>query len=238
MLYLRSSTVHSLCCPLRSKIRRATSETDGVMEQMADCGCEFEPTDDEQRRTLLFVLFINAIMFAVEITVGILATSTGLTADSLDMLADASVYAISLYAVGRASSVRRSAASISGVLQIVLGIGVLIEVCRRFFSGGDPIGMAMIAMGCVAFLANALCLWLLSKHRHGDVNFRASWIFSANDVIANAGVILSGVLVILLGSQLPDLAIGIVIAGVVVRGGVRILAESKASIEEPQSQVP
>lgn len=117
---------------------------------MADCGCEFEATNDEQRKTLRLVLGINAIMFLVEITAGVLTESTGLAADSLDMLADASVYAVSLYAVGRAASVKRTAATASGVLQITLGVGVLIEACRRFFFGGDPVGLAMVAMGCVA----------------------------------------------------------------------------------------
>lgn len=199
---------------------------------MADCGCGFEATNDRQRRTLRLVLAINAIMFAIEITVGILAESTGLAADSLDMLADASVYAVSLYAVGRVARVKRAAATASGVLQITLGVGVLVEACRRFLFGGEPIGLAMIAMGCIAFAANALCLWLLARHRHGDVNFRASWIFTANDVIANAGVIISGVLVIALNSQVPDLTIGVVIAAVVIRGGVKILGEAKSDANE------
>lgn len=194
---------------------------------MTDCGCEFEANNDEQRTTLRLVLGVNAIMFVIEITIGILAASTGLAADSLDMLADASVYAVSLYAVGRAASVKRTAATASGVLQIILGGTVLVEACRRFFFGGEPAGIAMIAMGCVALVANAFCLRLLAKHRHGDVNFRASWVFSANDVIANAGVIVSGLLVIALGSRIPDLAIGIVIAVVVIRGGIKILGEAK-----------
>jgi Co/Zn/Cd efflux system component len=195
---------------------------------MTDCGCEFAATNDVQRLTLRWVLAINAFMFAVEITVGILAASTGLAADSLDMLADASVYAISLYAVGRSVGVRTTAASISGWLQIVLGVAVLAESCRRYFFGGEPIGTAMIAMGALALVANSWCLWLLSKHRHGDVNFRASWIFSANDVIANIGVIISGVAVLATGSQLPDLLIASIIAMVVVRGGVKILREANA----------
>ena len=111
---------------------------------MTDCGCELE--GDTQRRTLRVVLAINTAMFVFEIVAGMLASSTGLIADSLDMLADASVYAISLYAVGRAASIRRRAATASGVLQLVLGFGVLIEAVRRFIGGGEPIGMAMMAM--------------------------------------------------------------------------------------------
>nr|WP_084422353.1 cation transporter [Rubripirellula obstinata] len=153
------------------------------------------------------------------------AGSTGLVADSLDMLADASVYAISLYAVGRAARIRRGAATASGVLQLILGIGVLVEAGRRFVSGGEPVGLLMMGMGVVALTANSYCLRLIAKHKGGDVNFRASYIFSANDVIANIGVIISGLIVKLSGSQIPDLIIGILIAAVVVRGGVKILTD-------------
>lgn len=194
---------------------------------MADCGCELEAENDAQRSTLRVVLAINAAMFMAEMIAGLLASSTGLLADSLDMLADASVYAISLYAIGRAARIRRRAATASGVLQIVLGIGVLIEAGRRFFGDGEPIGVAMMSVGAVALVANAICLKLISKHKGGDVNFRASYIFSANDVIANIGVIISGALVLWTGSQVPDLVIGIIIAGVVLRGGVKILGEAK-----------
>ncbi|GAA5507894.1 cation transporter [Novipirellula caenicola] len=196
---------------------------------MSDCGCELEADGESQRKTLRMVLAINAAMFVAEIVAGLLASSTGLIADSLDMLADANVYAISLYAVGRSSSIRHKAATASGVLQVVLGISVLIEVVRRFIGGGEPIGAAMMGMGFVALIANAICLKLISRHKHGDINFRASYIFSANDVIANIGVIVSGLLVLLLGSQIPDLIIGIVIAAVVTRGGWQILTESKAA---------
>ena len=44
------------------------------------------------------------------------------------------------------------------------------------------------------------------------------------------GVILSGALVWALGSPYPDLVIGLIIALVVLRGGVRILKESNASV--------
>ena len=200
---------------------------------MGDCGCEFEASGDEQRWTLRIVLAINALMFVAEIVAGILADSTGLIADSLDMLADASVYAISLYAVGRASYVRRLAAKGSGLLQMALGTGVLIEATRRFYFGAEPIGWTMIATAAIALLATAICLRLLWKHRRGDVNFRASYIFSANDVIANVGVMISGTLVLSTGSQVPDLAIGILIAIVVLRGGIKIMGEARKESRAP-----
>jgi Co/Zn/Cd efflux system component len=52
---------------------------------------------------------------------------------------------------------------------------------------------------------------------------QASYIFSANDVIANLGVIVAGALVAFSGSRLPDLIVGTVIGLIVLHGARRIL---------------
>jgi len=199
---------------------------------MANCGCELDETAQLERKTLLALLAINGIMFVAESLVGWWAESTALIADSLDMFADASVYGISLYAVARSHRHQAGAATISGILQIALGIGVLVEVVRRFFYGSDPVSMLMIAVGAIALVANVSCLMLIAKHREGGIHMRASWIFSTNDVIANVGVIISGGLVMYLGNRYPDLIIGAIISFVVLRGGFHILREAKESREQ------
>ncbi len=192
---------------------------------MAGCGCEMEARNEQERHTLRIVLVINALMFLFEIVLGWVAQSTGLIADSLDMLADALVYAISLYAVGKAEALKDKAAQLSGVLQMMLALLVLADVLRRFLYGSEPVSMLMMSVGAVALVANSICLMLIARHRDGGVHMRASLIFSANDVIANLGVIVSGGLVWLLGSRYPDLIIGFIIAGLVLYGGIRILRE-------------
>lgn len=193
---------------------------------MTDCGCEVEVSSREEARVLWALLAINASMFLIEVGAGWIAESTGLIADSLDMLADAGVYAISLYAVGRAGRTKTNAAFASGVFQMLLAMGVLGDVTRRFILGSEPWSALMIGISLLALAANVSCLALLSKHRHGEVHMRASWIFSTNDVIANLGVIGAGALVAATGSRLPDLFIGVIIAGVVLRGGVRIVRDA------------
>ena len=61
---------------------------------MSDCGCKIEIKNREQSRVLKILLAINLVMFFIEITLGWISESTALIADSLDMLADATVYAI------------------------------------------------------------------------------------------------------------------------------------------------
>ena len=194
---------------------------------MSDCGCGTEQADQLERKTLIILLVINAVMFVAEFFLGWLAESTGLIADSLDMLADAGVYGLSFYAVGKGLQKQAKAANISGLLQVVLGLAVLLEVLRRFLFGSEPESFLIIAVGTVALIANVCCLVLISRHRESGVHMRASWIFSTNDVIANCGVILSGGLVWVFGSRYPDLIVGAVISAVVVRGGLQILREAK-----------
>lgn len=198
---------------------------------MAECSCGTEQADKLERRVLIVLLLINGFMFAAELILGWLAQSTGLIADSLDMLADATVYGLSLYAVGKGVAHQVKAAQVSGFLQIVLGLGVLLEVFRRLYFGSEPQSTLIMSVGTIALLANIICLVLISKHKEGGVHMRASWIFSTNDVIANLGVIVSGVLVAIVGSRMPDLAVGTIISLIVIRGGIRIVKDAKQTRE-------
>lgn len=198
---------------------------------MSGCGCGSTEAASLERRALFWLLGINGAMFFGEAVVGWLSESTALLADSLDMLADALVYAIALLAVGRSLRLQSIAAGASGNLQIALGLGVFAEVVRRYFYGSEPVSVAMMVVGGIALAANTACLAILAKHRDGGAHMRASWIFSTNDVIANIGVILSGGLVLLLGSRIPDLIIGGIISVVVLRGGVIILRTSRDTMQ-------
>ena len=100
----------------------------------------------------------------------------------------------------------------------------LSEVVRRFIAGSEPVSGLMMGMGLVALIANVICLVLISKKRDAGAHMKASYIFSANDVIANAGVILAGFLVAMTGSNYPDLVIGTVVGLIVLNGARRILS--------------
>jgi Co/Zn/Cd efflux system component len=196
---------------------------------MSGCGCEIEIQDKSERRVLIAFLLINGIMFVTELGVGWWAQSTALIADALDMLADAMVYGVGLYAVGKSLLVKVHAARISGSLQVLLGLLVLVDIVRRLIVGSEPVSILMMSMGVIALIANVTCLILIAKHREAEVHMRASWIFSKNDVIANLGVILAGGLVAWTGSRLPDLVIGLLVALLVIRGGILILQDAKAT---------
>lgn len=184
---------------------------------------ERAPGDHEEARVLKVLLAINGAMFIIEILVGFLAQSTGLIADSLDMFADAAVFALALAAVGKAHASKVRAAHLAGWLQVILAVFALGEVVRRALFGSEPQSVLMMGMGAVALAANATSLMLAAKKRDSGAHMKASYIFSATDVIANLGVILAGLLVAWSGSPYPDFIVGTVIAAVVMNGARRIL---------------
>lgn len=197
----------------------------------SNCGVGAGTGSAHERRILIIVLIINAVMFSAEFSAGLVAGSTALLADSLDMLADAIIYAIGLFALGRASHWRARAALTSGMLQLALGVGIAIEALVKIFSDGLPDVATMGLFGVLALLANTVCFVLLSRFRDGDINLRATWICSRNDMIGNVGVLIAAGLVIWLESGWPDIIIGLMIALVVIRSASRIGKEACSQLK-------
>lgn len=194
---------------------------------MSDCACSSAKADTlAQRRVLWFALALNSVMFVAETGTGLVAHSTGLIADGLDMLADAAAYAIALAAVTRSARFKANAATASGTILLLLGLGVLVEVGRRYLGAEQPDGHLMIVVGLVALLVNAAVLRMLGKQNRDEVHIHATWIFTRADVVANAAVIASGLAVLLTGNRTFDLIAGLGIGAFVIREALEILREA------------
>ncbi|MCB9637258.1 MAG: cation transporter [Sandaracinus sp.] len=191
---------------------------------------EPDASSASERGPLLGALAINGTLFVGELVAGIVFASMGLVADSLDMLADALVYSLSLAAVGRDASRKRSLAAASGYLQLGLAFAGLGEVVRRFFiPEAVPDVSAMIAVSVVALAGNVLTLWLLRGAKRGEAHVEASWIFTSNDVLVNVLVVVAGLLVWWSASRLPDLLVGGLMFLIVANGARRILGLARRS---------
>lgn len=188
-----------------------------------------DETDSISDKKLLWIVFaINAGFFLIEIVAGFIANSMGLVADSLDMLADAIVYGMSLMVVGGTIAKKKRVAKLSGFFQLGLAIFGLLEVVRRFIGvEASPDYLTMVFVSLFALIGNAASLYLLQKKKSKEAHMEASYIFTSNDVIANIGVIIAGLIVYFTHSAYPDLIIGTVVFLLVARGAFRILQLSK-----------
>ena len=183
--------------------------------------------DATERRILTIALGLNALMFVVGLVAGLLADSLGLVADSLDMLADALAYGLSIAAVGRSPLFKARVATMSGSLLLLLGLGVLIDAARRAWTGSAPESTIMLAVAVVSLVVNATVIRMLTRFRKGDVHLRAAWLFTRADVVANIGVIVSAILVLLTRSRFPDLIAGLAIGIYVLREAGEILKSAR-----------
>lgn len=180
----------------------------------------------DQRRVLVIVLLINAVMFVVEFGAGIVAGSTALMADATDMLGDALVYGVSLYAISRSNRWKAGAAAFKGMFILLLGLGIVVNVAVKLSSGVPPSSTLMLLFGGAALVANLICLSLLWRFRKQDVNMASTFECSRNDVIANCGVLVAAVAVAVLSSPWPDIIVGVAMAAVVLRSAIRVLGDA------------
>mgnify|MGYP001585154889 FL=1 len=178
------------------------------------------------KKVLFLVFFINFGMFFVEMVSGLVAHSNALLADSLDMLGDAFVYGISIAVLSKHPSVRARVSLVKGAVMFTLGLLVVVESILKIINPVVPIAETITLIGSLALLANAASFALLLKHKAKDLNVRSAWICSRNDVVANIGVIIAGLLVARFNSIWPDITAGLIIAFIVIQSSIQIIKES------------
>jgi Co/Zn/Cd efflux system component len=183
---------------------------------------------ERQGRVLKAVLAINAAMFVGEFGAGLLAGSAALLADSLDMLGDALVYGVSLYAVHRGALWQARAALSKGLVMLGFGAGVAIETLHKLVSGVPPDAAIMGLAGAAALGANALCFALLYRHRSDGLNMRSTWLCSRNDIVGNLAVLAAGATVASVGSVWPDVLVGAGVSLLFLRTAALVLRDSVA----------
>jgi cation diffusion facilitator family transporter len=197
---------------------------------MADCcedkSCEVAALRASHGRVLWIVLAINAVMFLVEGAAGVVAHSTSLLADALDMLGDALVYGFSLFVLMRSARWQASAALAKGAFMLVFGLGVLGEAIYKVFHPLMPGVETMGVIGGLALGANLVCFFLLYRHRSDNLNMSSTWLCSRNDIVANVGVLLAAGGSYALASRWPDVVVGATIAGLFLASSLGVLRKS------------
>jgi Co/Zn/Cd efflux system component len=200
---------------------------------MSDCcnnDCSVEALREKQRGTLQSVLGINAVLFLVILVAALYARSTALLADSLDNLGDALTYGLSLYAVSRDAGAKARVALFKGGLIFLAACVVATQVVYKLFVPSTPIFEIMGTFSLVGLAANSICLYLLWRHRHEDVNMSSVWECSRNDIASNISVFVAAGAVWLSGSGWPDILVALGLLCLLMRSAIRVIASAKAVV--------
>lgn len=200
---------------------------------MSDC-CDNDTAMNlargRQAGTLKAVLGINAFMFIVIVGAALYSMSSALLADALDNLGDALTYGLSLYAVSRSAATKARVALFKGGLIFLAACGVGGQVVYKLFVPTVPVFEIMGVFAVLGLAANALCLWLLSRHRHDDVNMSSVWECSRNDVVANVAVLVAAGAVWLTASGWPDLVVALCLVAFLMRSALNVLSSARTEL--------
>ena len=206
---------------------------------MSDCcsgGCASNkpPRDSCYRRVLWIALWVNALMFGVEIAAGWAAGSVALLADAVDFLGDAASYGISLFVLGLAPVWRSRTALLKGATMGGYGIFVLASALWHLQAGTVPKAQTMGVVGVLALTANCAVGVLLWAYRNGDANMRSLWLCTRNDAMSNVAVLLAALGVFGTGSGWPDLVVASVMGLLGLSAAYSVITHARRELRAPE----
>ena len=193
------------------------------MSDPCDSTIDLASLQGRERRVLAWVFAINVAIFAVMVWGSVLSGSSALLSGTLDNLGDALTYALSLAVVGASARAKARVALLKGLLILAAALAVAAQIAWRLTDLHAPLASTMSAAAAVNLVANALCLWLLTPYRDGDINMSSSWECSRNDVIEGVAVIAAATAVWIYDSPWPDLLVAVVLLGIFLRSAARVL---------------
>lgn len=194
---------------------------------MSDC-CSCDKLDTrtlaaKERRVLITVLAINVGAFLMMVVGSVLSGSSSLLSGTLDNFGDAVTYALSLAVVGASVTAKAKVALVKGFLIGGAALAVALQIAWSVANPGIPVVETMGAAAMLNLGANAVCLWLLTPYRHGDVNMASAWECSRNDIYEGSAVIVATLAVWLFGSGWPDLVVAAALLALFTRSASRVI---------------
>ena len=187
--------------------------------------------DPGYRRALWIVVILNVGYGVLEMIGGFIAGSQAVKADALDFIGDGAITFLGLLAIGWSLLWRARSALIQGIFLGLLGLGVLGTTIVRVFERTTPDAGLMGLLGMIALVVNVISVLPLLPFRKGDANMRAVWLFSRNDAIGNAAVVVAAGLVAWLGSAWPDLIVAFGIAGLFLHSAWAIIRDARGDLK-------
>jgi len=194
--------------------------------------CSLDRLRERQRGTLQIVLGINAVMFFVIVAAALYGKSSALLADSLDNLGDVLTYGLSLYAVSKGTTVKAKVALFKGAMIFLAAFTVAAQITYKLFVPSVPVFVIMGAFSLFGLATNSICLFLLWRHRHEDVNMNSVWECSRNDIASNLSVFMAAGAVWFTGSGWPDIVVALGLVWLLMRSAIWVISSAMAELRE------
>jgi Co/Zn/Cd efflux system component len=118
-----------------------------------------------------------------------------------------------------------------GLLILTAAGLVVVQIIVRLLAPAVPLFEIMGTFSLLGLAANSLCLFLLWRHRHEDVNMSSVWECSRNDIAANLSVFVAAGAVWLTGSGWPDILVAACLALFLMRSAIRVIVAARTELQ-------
>ena len=193
-------------------------------------GKDLENIKKQHSNILWIVLFINLIMFVIEIVSGFRARSLALTGDSLDMLGDALVYGSSIFVIYKSQHAQARVSLLKGFIMLGFAFIVLLRGLYKLDNWSIPLHQTMSSIGIIALVANLFCLLLLTKYRKDNLNMSSVWLCSRNDIIANSSGLIAAFITGIYPSPFPDILVRSLLTFIFTKSSLKVIRKSRKEL--------
>ncbi|MDX6731809.1 MAG: cobalt-zinc-cadmium efflux system protein [Baekduia sp.] len=207
-------------------------------EQHGGHGHDHAIAADADRRKLAIALALILGFMAVEVAVGIAASSLALLSDAAHMLTDAAAIALALVAIGLAQRPARGAftfglrrseilsAQFNGATLLVLGLLIVVEGIRRLVNPPDVEGGAVLAVALLGIVVNLAATWVLARANRSSLNVEGAYRHLVTDLAAFIATAIAGAVVLATGFREADGIAALLVAAIMIYASYGLLRES------------
>lgn len=189
-------------------------------------------------RALRIALVLLGTFFVVELIGGLLTNSLALVSDAFHLLSDVAAVGLALVAqwfATRPPSALRSfgyrrfeilAAQLNGFTLLLVAAFIAAEAGQRILDPPEVLGWPMVTVAALGLIAQLVTTIVLHRAKGESLNVKGAYLHAMTDAVQSAGVVASGVVIILTGWYLADALVSVLIALLVGYSGLKIIIEA------------
>jgi cobalt-zinc-cadmium efflux system protein len=196
-------------------------------------------TERRGARYLTAALALILAFMAVEVIVGILASSLALISDAGHMLTDAGAIGLALFTMRLAARPAQGAmtyglkraeilsAQANGITLLLLSAWFVYEAIRRLLDPPEVEGGLVLGIALLGIVVNLLATWTISKANRESLNVEGAFQHILTDLFAFIATAVAGAIIYLTaGYNRVDALAALVVAALMLRAGYGLVRDS------------
>jgi cobalt-zinc-cadmium efflux system protein len=197
-----------------------------------------------KEKKLLLILFFTLTLMLTEFVGGILSNSLSLIGDAGHMLTDTLALFLSYFAIRVSKKpanekktfgyhrIEIIIALINGLFLMSVGGYIFYEAIHRFFHPQKINSNILLIIGSIGFIGNLVGVIWLHNDSKENLNIRGAFLHMLSDTMSSVGVLIGGLVVYYTNFIFVDSLIGILIAGLVLKGAIGLILDSSEILLE------